>query len=119
MDHILKHPLDEGLVDEPGTSTGPWAKYLIMTSSDGGKTLNTLSPSAIHKGVNGISGGDVTIKRQFNGDIYLTICWLRNYYWLHTNTDWAGGCCVCGIGSMTNFLHMFAMLSDEKMRSGL
>ena len=43
-----------------------------MTSSDEGKTLNTLSPFAIHKGVNGIAGGDVTIKRQFNGDIYLT-----------------------------------------------
>ena len=72
MDHILKHPLDRTLVDEPGTSTGPWPRYLIMTSSDEGKTLNTLSPFAIHKGVNGIAGGDVTIKRQFNGDIYLT-----------------------------------------------
>ena len=72
MDHILKHPLDGTLVDEPGTSTGPWPRYLIMTSSDEGKTLNTLSPFAIHKGVNGIAGGDVTIKRQFNGDIYLT-----------------------------------------------
>ena len=72
MDHILKHPLDGTLVDEPGTSTGPWPRYLIMTSSDEGKTLNTLSPFAIHKGVNGIAGGDVTIKRQFNSDIYLT-----------------------------------------------
>ena len=26
---------------------------------------------------------------------------------------------MCGIGSMTDFLHMFAMLSDAKMRSGL
>ena len=72
MVHILKHPLDGNLVDEPGTSTGPWPRYLIMTSSDEGKTLNTLSPFAIHKGVNGIAGGDVTIKRQFSGDIYLT-----------------------------------------------
>ena len=39
-------------------------------------------------------------------------CWLRNYYWLHAN-------CVCGIGSMTDFLHMLAMLSDAKMRFGL
>ena len=30
-----------------------------------------------------------------------------------------GRYCVCGIGSMTDFLHMFAMLSDAKMRSGL
>ena len=44
MDHILKHTLDRTLVDEPGTSTGPWPRYLIMTSSDEGKTLNTLSP---------------------------------------------------------------------------
>ena len=43
-----------------------------MTSSDEEKTLNKLSPFAIHKGVNGIAGGDVTIKHQFNGDIYLT-----------------------------------------------
>ena len=35
------------------------------------KTLNKLSPFAIHKGVNVIAGGDVTIKCQFNGDIYL------------------------------------------------
>ena len=44
-------------------------------------------------------------------------CWLRNYYWLHANTD--GAVCVCGTGSMTDFLHMFAMLSGAKMRSGL
>ena len=40
-----------------------------MTSTDGGKTLSKLSPFAIHKG---IAGGEVTIKRQFSGDIYLT-----------------------------------------------
>ena len=58
-----------------------------MTSTDGGKTLSKLSPFAIHKGVRGteligywtlnnyyyyIAGGEVTIKRQFSGDIYLT-----------------------------------------------
>ena len=43
-----------------------------MTSTDGGKTLSNLSPFAIHKGVKGIAGGEVTIKRQFSGDIYLT-----------------------------------------------
>ena len=41
-------------------TTGPWPRYLIVTSSDEGKTLNTLSPFAIHKGVNGIAGSDVT-----------------------------------------------------------
>ena len=35
-------------------------------------TLSKLSSFAIHKGVKGIAGGDVTIKRQFSGDIYLT-----------------------------------------------
>ena len=41
------------------------------------------------------------------------MCWLRNYYWLHANTNGAM-LCVCGIGSMTDILHMFAMLSDAK-----
>ena len=45
-----------------------------MTATDEGKTLSKLSPFAIHKGVKGIAGGDVTIKRQFGGDIYLTCC---------------------------------------------
>ena len=45
-----------------------------MTSTDGRKTLSKLSPFAIHKGV---AGGEVTIKRQFNGDIYLT-CILKS-----------------------------------------
>ena len=33
------------------------------------ETLSKLSPFAIH---NGIAGGDVTIQRQFNGDLFLT-----------------------------------------------
>ena len=67
-----KTPLDGPFVDELGTSTGSWPRYLVMTSTDGGKTLSMLSPFAIHKGVKGIAGGEVTIKRQFSGDIYLT-----------------------------------------------
>ena len=43
-----------------------------MTSTDGGETLSKLSSFAIHKGVKGIAGDEVTIKRQFSGDIYLT-----------------------------------------------
>ena len=43
-----------------------------MTSTDVGKTLSKLSPFAIHKGVKGIAGGEVIIKRQFSGDVYLT-----------------------------------------------
>ena len=43
-----------------------------MNATDEGKILSKLSPFAIHKGVKGIAGGDVTIKRQFIGDIYLT-----------------------------------------------
>ena len=43
-----------------------------MTATDEGKTLSKLSPFAIHMGVKGISGGDVTIKQKFSGDIYLT-----------------------------------------------
>ena len=34
-------------VDELGTSTGPWPRYLVMTSTDGGKTLSKLSLFAI------------------------------------------------------------------------
>ena len=64
LELLLDHGLD--------TSTGPWPRYMVMTSTDGGKTLSKLSPFAIHKGVKGIAGGEVTIKRQFSGDIYLT-----------------------------------------------
>ena len=67
--HNQKKNLDGLFVDELGTSTGPWPRYLVMTATDEGKTLSKLSPFAIHKG---IAGGDVTIKRQFSGDIYLT-----------------------------------------------
>ena len=56
MDNTFKKNLSGTHVDEPGTSTGPWARYLIMNSSDEGKTLNKLSPFAINKGVNGITG---------------------------------------------------------------
>ena len=72
MDNLTNKNLDGPFVDELGTSTGPWPRYLVMTSTDGGKTLSKLSPFAIHKGVKGIAGGQVTIKRQFSGDIYLT-----------------------------------------------
>ena len=44
---------------------------MVMTSTDGGKILS-ISPFTIHKGVKGITGGEVIIKRQFGGDIYLT-----------------------------------------------
>ena len=74
MANINKKKLDGSHVDELGTSTGPWPRYLVMTATDEGKTLSKLSPFAIHKGVKGIAGGDVTIKRQFGGDIYLTCC---------------------------------------------
>ena len=62
MDHITKNPLDGLFVDELGTSTGPWPRYLVMTATDEGKTLSKLSPFAIHKGVKGVAGGEVTIK---------------------------------------------------------
>ena len=35
------------------------------------EALSKLSRFAIYKGVKGIAGGEVTIKRQFSGDIYL------------------------------------------------
>ena len=73
MDNLTKKTLDGPFVDELRTYTGPWPRYLLITSTAGGKTLSRLSPFAIHMGVKGISGGEVTIKRQFSGDIYL-IC---------------------------------------------
>ena len=72
MDNINIKNMDILNDDEYGISNGPWPRYLVMTSIDGGKTLCKLSPFAIHKGVKGIAGGEVIIKRQFNGDIYLT-----------------------------------------------
>ena len=59
----LERPHD----DELGISSGPWPRYLAMTDTDEGKSFNNRSPFAIHKG---IAGGDVTIKCQFNTDIY-------------------------------------------------
>ena len=44
-----------------------------MTVTDKRKPINNLSPFAIHKGVKGIAGGDVTIRRQFNGDVNLFV----------------------------------------------
>ena len=35
--------MDGPFVDERGTSTGPWPRYLVMTSTDGGKTLSKLT----------------------------------------------------------------------------
>ena len=64
-----KKTLDGPFVDKLRTSTGPWPRYLALNATDEGKTLSKLSPFAIHKG---IAGGDVTIKRQVSGDIYLT-----------------------------------------------
>ena len=72
MDNINKTKIDGSHADDHGTSTGPWPRYLVLTATDKGKSLNNLSPFAIHKGVKGIAVGDVTIKRQFNVDIYLT-----------------------------------------------
>ena len=63
MVSLSKNKLDGLNVDELGTSTGRWSRYLVMTSMGGRKILSKLSPFAIHKGVKGISGG---------GDIYLT-----------------------------------------------
>ena len=66
MGNIIIIKLDGSLINEPGTSTGPWPRYLVMTATDKGKSLNNLSRFAIHKGVMGIAGGDITNKRQFN-----------------------------------------------------
>ena len=57
IDNITKKTLDGPFVDELGTSTGPWPRYLVMTATDEGKTLSKHSPFAIHKGVKGIAGG--------------------------------------------------------------
>ena len=71
IDNLTKKNLDGPFVDELETSTGPWPRYLVMTSTDGVKPLSILSPFAIHKSVKGIAVGEVTIKRQFSGDIHL------------------------------------------------
>ena len=57
MDNFTKQTLDSPLVDELGTSTGPWPRYLVTTSTDGGKTHSKLSPFVIHKGVKGYFWG--------------------------------------------------------------
>ena len=44
-------------------------------------------------------------------------CRLYHYHMLCTYTYWT--LCMCGIGSMTDFSRMSAMLVDAKMRSEL
>ena len=58
--------------DEHGPLNDSWPRILIMSSTDEGKTLSTLSPFAIQKGVTGIAGDGVSIKRSQNGNITLT-----------------------------------------------
>ena len=72
IDNLTTKNLDGPFVDELGPSTGSWPRYLVMTSTDGGKTLSKLSPFAIHKDVKGIAVGEVTFQCLFSGDIYLT-----------------------------------------------
>ena len=68
MDFIAKQkppsadtPL-EGHVDS-------WPRILIMSPSCEGNILSTMSPFAIQKGVTGIAGAGVAIKRSHNGII--------------------------------------------------
>ena len=58
------NPLD-GHVDS-------WPRILIMSPSGEGNVLSTMSPFAIQKGVTGIAGDGVAIKRSQNGIITLT-----------------------------------------------
>ena len=58
------NPLD-GHVDS-------WPRVLIMSPSGEGNVLSTMSPFAIQKGVTGIAGDGVAIKRSQNGIITLT-----------------------------------------------
>ena len=49
-----------------------WPRILIMSTSAEGNILSTMSPFAIQKGVTGIAGDGVAIKRSQNGIITLT-----------------------------------------------
>ena len=112
VDNLTNKTLDGPFVDELGTTSGPWPRYLVITSTDGGKTLSKLSPFAIHKGVKGIAGGEVTIERQFSVDIYLT-CSKKSqkdnllkcvFVWWH--------CPCCGLLLLVVSLHHSDPLSD-------
>ena len=74
------------IIDETGLSNGLWPRYLIMTSTDEEKIGNKLSPFAIHR-------GDVTIKRQYNGDIYLT-CSKNHNRIIYSSVYWFGNIAV-------------------------
>jgi len=71
MDHSITNPLTDFFADN-SDSTESWPRYLIMSSSDDDKLFTSLSPFAIFKGIKGIAGDGVTIKRLFNGDVILT-----------------------------------------------
>ena len=53
--------MDRSHVDDPGTSTRPFPRHLVMTTTDRAKSLNNLSLFAIHKGAKGIVEREVTI----------------------------------------------------------
>ena len=67
MDNINIQNLDRHYDVEHGTSTGPWPRYLVMTTTNKGKSLNNLSTFAVHRGVKGIAGGGVTIRASLMG----------------------------------------------------
>ncbi len=58
--------------DSTGSGSGCWPRYLIMSATDADKRFCSLSPFAIFKGVKGIAGDGVVMKRLFNGDVVLT-----------------------------------------------
>ncbi|KAJ8037613.1 hypothetical protein HOLleu_18472 [Holothuria leucospilota] len=50
-----------------------WPRFLVITSCGDGKSLTTLSPFAINKGIEGVVGTPKSIKRLRSGDILVEV----------------------------------------------
>ena len=63
---------------DSGSSSDPeaspiWPRFLVLSSSDEGKTLAKLSPFAINKGIEGVVGTPKSIKRLRSGDLLIEV----------------------------------------------
>ena len=93
--YSVRHPLGMCLLDDSLLNTCSWLESISLSSS--AKYPFQSAFMKLKRCLKGIVCGNIT-------GLALTQI---------------GRCWVCGIGSMIDFLHMFAMIPDAKMRSGL
>ena len=101
--YSVPHPLGMCLLDATRTLS---TTHLYLAGIGSASSISLLSSAEYP-----FQSAFIKLKRRLKG----IVC--------GTMTGWAlthiGRCWVCGIESMIDFLHMFAMLPDAMMRSGL